>query len=662
MNRLVVALAVLGGAMAALGFGALFIGSAPVSPGAVLAVLTGRGATAPMDQVVVLSLRLPRIAAAILAGGALAVAGVGFQGLTRNSLAEPSVLGVSSGAAFGVVTAQVFGLRAGLAETLGLTAFAFAGAFVAGTAVYAIAARAGGLVVHTLILAGVIVGIFFSSAITVLISIVDFDRLGSVIHWLLGNLAPLPPLALGVFALVAVVGFCLVFGQSRQLNLIALGEEGALQLGVDAERVKRRIFGGAALLTAAVVAFVGPIGFVGLIVPHALRHARAVQTSGRCVATARRRLRRAGALRRFAPPQRQRARRPLSHGPPSREVRWGPRPRQHAGRRRRPSRSPRRASRAGTRARRDVRSPSRRSRPRRAPMLRARARARRATRPHGSCGPQHLDQRPARGGMLVHGDAAPVHRLERALVHDRVHRSRARRRASIQQQEPITDLGDHVEVVGYEHDAEADLAVEPAKEPHALGLIAQIEMRRRLVEHEQPRALRERARQHHALPLPAAQPVEALVPEVEHPGRRERLSRVDAILRRLEQPAGRVREPPHEDEILDRVREPLGQVLRYDRDLGRDRGARQRVERPAPEADLAGGRLHDPGQEADQRGLAGRVRADHAEELARLDGEREIADRERLPVRARRGVRECDAAKLDERRHGAIRPARERSR
>ena len=225
---------------------------------AVLAVLTGQGAVAPVDQVVVLSLRLPRIAAALLAGGALAVAGVGFQGLTRNPLAEPSVLGVSSGAAFGVVMAQVFGLRAGLIETIGLTVFAFAGAFVAGSAVYVIAARAGGLPVHTLILAGVIVGIFFSSAITVLISIVDFDRLGGVIHWLLGNLAPLPPAALGIFALVSALGFWLVLGQSRQLNLLALGEEGALQLGVDAERVKRRIFAGAALLTASVVAFVGP--------------------------------------------------------------------------------------------------------------------------------------------------------------------------------------------------------------------------------------------------------------------------------------------------------------------------------------------------------------------------------------------------------------------
>ena len=271
MRRLFAWVGVLGLAAAALALGARFVGSAPVSARSVVAVLTGRGGVAPVDEVVVLSLRLPRVAAALLAGGALAVAGVGFQGLTRNPLAEPSVLGVSSGAAFGVVLAQVFGLPAGLAQALGLTACAFAGAFVAGGAVYAIAARAGGLPVHTLVLGGVIVGIFFSSAITVLISIVDFDRLGGVIYWLLGNLSALSPRALSVFALVGAAGFWLVLGHSRQLNLLALGEEGALQLGVDAEAVKRRVFAGAALLTAAVVAFVGPIGFVGLIVPHALR-------------------------------------------------------------------------------------------------------------------------------------------------------------------------------------------------------------------------------------------------------------------------------------------------------------------------------------------------------------------------------------------------------
>jgi iron complex transport system permease protein len=100
---------------------------------------------------------------------------------------------------------------------------------------------------------------------------VDFNRLGGVVHWLLGNLAPVPPGALALFALLAAVGFWLIASQARELNLLALGEEAAQQLGVDTERLKRRIFGGAALLTATVVAFAGPIGFVGLIVPHALR-------------------------------------------------------------------------------------------------------------------------------------------------------------------------------------------------------------------------------------------------------------------------------------------------------------------------------------------------------------------------------------------------------
>jgi iron complex transport system permease protein len=269
--RLVLVVTALALVVLALALGALFVGTAPVSARAVVDVVTGRGPATTVDEVVVLSLRLPRIVAALLAGGALAVAGVGFQALTRNPLAEPSVLGVSSGAAFGVVTAQVLGLRSGMLADVGLTVFAFGGAFVAGVTVYAIASRAGGLPVHTLVLAGVIVGIFFSSAITVVISIVDFDRLAGVIHWLLGNLAPLPPGALGVFAGVAGLGFWLILGQSRQLNLLALGEESAVQLGVDALRLRRRIFVGAALCTGAVVAFVGPIGFVGLIVPHALR-------------------------------------------------------------------------------------------------------------------------------------------------------------------------------------------------------------------------------------------------------------------------------------------------------------------------------------------------------------------------------------------------------
>ena len=270
-RRLVSALIVLGALLLAVAIVALFVGSAGLSAGAVARAVTGRADAGSVESVVTLGLRLPRILVALVAGGALAVAGVGFQGLTRNPLAEPSVLGISSGAAFGVVLAQIFGLGRSTLEALAVTAFAFGGALLAAAAVYLIARVPGGLSVQTLLLAGVIVGIFFGSAITVLISIVDFDRLGGVVHWLLGNLAPIPPGSLALFAGLAGAGVLVILRHARELNVLALGEESAAQLGVDAERLKRRIFLGAALLTGTVVAFAGPIGFVGLIVPHALR-------------------------------------------------------------------------------------------------------------------------------------------------------------------------------------------------------------------------------------------------------------------------------------------------------------------------------------------------------------------------------------------------------
>jgi iron complex transport system permease protein len=268
-RRLTVALGTLAAVTVLAAGVAVFLGSAPISARGVVAALVGRGGD--VADVVVLGLRLPRIAAALLAGGALAVAGVGFQALTRNPLADPSILGVSSGAAFGVVAAQLFGVGTTVMAVLGLTAFAFAGALVAAGIVYLIAASDGELPVQTLLLAGVIVGLFFSAAITVIISVVEFDRLAGVIHWMLGNLSAVSPGALVVFAAALAAGGWLILGRARQLNLLALGEEAALQLGVDAERLKLRVFVGSSLLTAAVVAFAGPIGFVGLIVPHGVR-------------------------------------------------------------------------------------------------------------------------------------------------------------------------------------------------------------------------------------------------------------------------------------------------------------------------------------------------------------------------------------------------------
>ena len=270
-RRLAVALAALASVLLAIALTALFVGSAGLSPAAVARALTGRAEASSVEAIVTLSLRLPRVAVAMLSGAALAVAGVGFQALTRNPLAEPSVLGVSSGAAFGVVLAQIMGFETGLVAALGVAAFAFAGALLAAAIVYLVATTPGGLRVQTLLLAGVIVGIFFSAAITVIISVVDFNRLSGVIHWLLGNLAPIPATSLALFAALAAGGVWLILRHARELNLLALGEEAARQLGVDAERLKRRVFLASALLTGTVVAFTGPIGFVGLVVPHVLR-------------------------------------------------------------------------------------------------------------------------------------------------------------------------------------------------------------------------------------------------------------------------------------------------------------------------------------------------------------------------------------------------------
>ena len=270
-RRLVSALALLGASLLGVAVLAIFLGSARLSPLAVLRVLGGAAGAESTEHIVVLGLRLPRIAAAVLAGGALAVAGVGFQGLTRNPLAEPSVLGVSAGASFGVVVGQLAGGSGAVFDAVRVAAFGFGGALVAGAAVYLIASVHGAFPIQTLLLAGVIVGIFFGSAVTVLISLVDIDRLGGVVHWLLGNIAPLPARSLLVFACLAALGFAAIVTQARELNVLALGEEAARQLGINAERVKAQIFVAAALLTSSVVAFAGPIGFVGLIVPHMLR-------------------------------------------------------------------------------------------------------------------------------------------------------------------------------------------------------------------------------------------------------------------------------------------------------------------------------------------------------------------------------------------------------
>jgi iron complex transport system permease protein len=269
-RRVVVASAVVAGALALAGFLGLATGPAPLGPGDVAAALLGR-ARSDVAATVVLELRLPRVILAALAGGGLAVAGAALQALTRNPLADPAVLGVAGGAALGAVLGHLGGLGGSLAGTIGPSAVAFVGALVAAGIVYLIAASGGSIPIQTLLLAGVITGLFFSAVITLVVSLVDFAQLGGILHWLMGSLGVVGYRPLGVIAIGTMAGAATIYGQARALNLLALGEESALQLGVEAERVKRLVFVATSLLTGVIVAQTGPIGFVGLIVPHGVR-------------------------------------------------------------------------------------------------------------------------------------------------------------------------------------------------------------------------------------------------------------------------------------------------------------------------------------------------------------------------------------------------------
>lgn len=246
----------------------LFVGSVPLSPAEVLAGLRGAGPEATVD--IVLGIRLPRLALAALLGGGLAVAGATFQALLRNPLAEPYILGISGGAAVGAVAVLALGLTALGSWSLPLAAFA--GALVAIVLVFRVAISTGrALDVRVLLLAGVVVGAFFGAIISLILSVSDARTVRSAVLWMMGTLYGArwqDVLVVSVYTLPMVV---LLAGMSRSLNALSVGEETALYLGTDVERTKRIAFGAASLITAAGVAAAGVIGFVGLVVPHALR-------------------------------------------------------------------------------------------------------------------------------------------------------------------------------------------------------------------------------------------------------------------------------------------------------------------------------------------------------------------------------------------------------
>jgi iron complex transport system permease protein len=219
---------------------------------------------------ILLEIRLPRVLLAALVGAGLATAGALLQALLQNPLADPYILGISGGAALGGVAALALGWTLGLGAA-SVPGFAFLGALAATALLYFVAGSQGAIPPHTLLLTGVVFNAFASSLIVFLTTAADLSRVASVFLWLIGSIRLADPAVLAGVALLLAVGLAIGIHDAYALNLLSLGDESAAHLGVEVERVRRRILLGTALMIGASVAVSGLIGFVGLIVPHLLR-------------------------------------------------------------------------------------------------------------------------------------------------------------------------------------------------------------------------------------------------------------------------------------------------------------------------------------------------------------------------------------------------------
>lgn len=271
-RRILAACVVLGLALGVLALAALCCGSTLLTPAELWAVATGR-AHSPVAAAVLLDLRLPRVAVAILAGGALSVGGLVFQAILRNPLAEPYILGVSGGAAIGGIGGLLAG-SAGLsggALLAGLMPASFAGGIATLLLVLWVGNRLRSGGANALLLAGVMVNAFCGAVILFLMTLVPHGSLGSVVYWLMGGLSYTEPV--GVLALGLVLAPCLagIMLLAHPMNLLQLGAGLARTTGVRVVLVRRVLLWLTTIMVSACVAVCGPLGFIGLVVPHALR-------------------------------------------------------------------------------------------------------------------------------------------------------------------------------------------------------------------------------------------------------------------------------------------------------------------------------------------------------------------------------------------------------
>jgi len=246
---------------------AFAVGRYPVSLSELLQVLSGQPVAANVETVV-LQVRGPRVLASLLVGAALAAAGTAYQGMFRNPLVSPDILGVSTGAALGAVLAIFLSL--GILST---QLFAFLGGLAAVGLVYGVGSRLRG---HdpllALVLTGVVIGTLLGSAIALLKYLADpYNQLPAITFWLLGSLAAVSPGDLAAAAPFALLGLVPLLLLRWRMNLLALPDDEARALGVDTRKLRTLVIACATLMTASAVAISGIIGWVGLLIPHAAR-------------------------------------------------------------------------------------------------------------------------------------------------------------------------------------------------------------------------------------------------------------------------------------------------------------------------------------------------------------------------------------------------------
>ncbi len=255
----------IGGSVLAVGIG-LAVGPAAIDLAAVWDGLLGVGDEGTVA--IVQDLRLPRVVLAFLVGGCLAVTGAALQALVRNPLADPYLLGLSGGAGLGAVGAIALGIGGAWA----IPAAALVGALLAIALVYRVALVAGSVLdARVLLLGGVVVGAFAASVMGAIMALSPAPEVRNALMWLLGSFDRASWRAVTIFAVYASLPLGVLYALSHTLDLMALGEEPARFLGANVERTKRVLYVTASLLTAVAVAIAGIIGFVGLVVPHAIR-------------------------------------------------------------------------------------------------------------------------------------------------------------------------------------------------------------------------------------------------------------------------------------------------------------------------------------------------------------------------------------------------------